>query len=1087
MMTVVVLGLITCKKETIAPPIVKVFEGAITLNYTSAIVSAEVTDQGGAEVKSRGIAYGTTGGAMDTIFCGSGTGVYSAELNNLQPNTTYVYEAFAKNAGGIGTSGKMTFTTRDHELPIVKTAEVENVETTSATCGGNVTGDGGANVTERGVCWSTNHNPTMSENHVAAGGGLGEFTCNMSSLSANTVYYVRAYAINSKGTAYGEEKSFTTLDFDLPEVTTNNVTDITQTSAKGGGEVTSDGGAAVTERGICWSISHNPTINNYKVQAGDGTGSFLCDITGLNAHTTYYVRAYAINSKGTAYGDEVSFNTSANLPTVSTGSVTNITITSAMGSGNVTNDGGSTVIERGLCWSTHHEPTINGTHNAAGEGTGEFTVSMTDLAVNTTYYVRAYATNGMGVAYGDEVEFTTLSISIPGVTTASVTNIGQTTATGGGNVISDGGATVTECGICWSTDHAPTISNSHATGIMLSGTSNFVVSMTNLTANTTYYVKAYAINSQGTAYGEEVNFTTNAIGMPTVTTANVTNVTQTTATCGGNVTADGGSTVTARGVCWSTSQNPTVSGSHTTDGTGTGSFTSSITGLTQGLTYYVRAYATNSAGTSYGEQKTFTTNSVNLPTVTTNSVTNVQQTTATCGGNVTADGGSTVTARGVCWSTSQNPTVSGSHTSNGTGTGSFTSSITGLSPNTTYYVRAYATNSAGTAYGNQMTFTTLPQVAVPTVATHSVTYITTTTATCGGNVIADGGSTVTARGVCWSTSQNPTVNGSHTSNGTGTGNFTSSITGLSPNTTYYVRAYATNSAGTSYGEQRNFTTSGVNLPTVTTNNVTNITENQATCGGNVTNNGGGTVTARGVCWSTSQNPTVNGSHTSNGTGTGSFTSSITGLSPNTTYYVRAYATNSAGTAYGAQEYFTTTMAGWLYYGGDNNQNAFSGGSSQRQWAVMFPPSILSPYQNASITKVKCYYWYSAMGQYTLRIYSGNASSATNNILYSTTINVTSSGWQEISIPAVSISSVQYLWVSLSYPNNSVLCQTYSAGVNNPNARWVYDYDGSFTLNWHDFLDDVIGLVDDLTFMIRVYVTNSAKGEDGTEIELPLEP
>ncbi len=101
-----------CKKETVAPPTVKVFDGAITLNCTSAGVSAEVTDQGGAEVKSRGFVYGLSGGSLDTVFCGSGVGVYSAELNNLQPNTTYVYEAFAKNAGGTGSSGKVSFTTK---------------------------------------------------------------------------------------------------------------------------------------------------------------------------------------------------------------------------------------------------------------------------------------------------------------------------------------------------------------------------------------------------------------------------------------------------------------------------------------------------------------------------------------------------------------------------------------------------------------------------------------------------------------------------------------------------------------------------------------------------------------------------------------------------------------------------------------------------------------------------------------------------------------------------------------------------------------------------------------------------------------
>lgn len=801
-LAVVVLGLTSCKKETIAPPTVKVFEGAITLNYTSAGVSAEVTDQGGAEVKSRGFVYGLSGGSLDTIFCGSGIGVYSAELNNLQPNTTYVYEAFAKNAGGTGTSGKVTFTTRDHELPTVKTADVDNVGTTTASCGGNVTGDGGANVTERGVCWSTNHNPSLNGNHVSAGSGLGEFACNMTNLSANTTYYVRAYAKNSKGVAYGEEKDFTTMDFDLPEVTTAPVTDITQTTAKCGGEVTSDGGTTVTERGICWSTSHNPTTNDHKIPSGQGTGSFTANITGLSAHTTYYVRAYATNSKGTAYGTEVSFNTSANLPTVSTGSVTNITTTTATGSGIVTNDGGSTVTERGICWSTNHQPTISGTHASAGGGTSDFSLTMTDLSVNTTYYVRAYATNGVGTSYGDEVEFATLSISVPGVTTASVTNIGQTSATGGGNVISSGGAIVTERGICWSTSHNPTTSGNHASSG--TGTGSYTVNMTNLTLSTTYYVRAYAINSQGVAYGEEVNFTTNSAGVPSVTTNAVTNITQTTATCGGNVTSDGGSAVTRRGVCWSTSPNPTTNNQCTNNGTGTGSFTSSITGLSMNTTYYVRAYAINSAGTSYGEQKTFTTNGAGMPTVTTNTISNITQTSATCGGNVTTDGGATVTSRGVCWSTSQNPTINNQHTNNGTGTGRFTSSITGLTANTVYYVRAYATNSHGTAYGEQRNFKTSP--TVPTVTTSQVSNITETSASCGGNVTDHGGSSVTARGVCWSTSSNPTINNQHTTNGSGTGSFTSSITNLSPGTTYYVRAYATNSVGTGYGEVRTFTT-----------------------------------------------------------------------------------------------------------------------------------------------------------------------------------------------------------------------------------------------------------------------------------------
>jgi hypothetical protein len=192
---------------------------------------------------------------------------------------------------------------------------------------------------------------------------------------------------------------------------------------------------------------------------------------------------------------------------------------------------------------------------------------------------------------------------------------------------------------------------------------------------------------------------------PTVTTATITEITTTTATGGGNVTTDGGSSVTARGVCWSTNANPTTADSKTTDGTGTGAFTSHLTGLTPNTPYHVRAYATNSTGTAYGSEEQFTTLvPAVLPTVSNAAITEITSTTASGGGEVTADGGATVSARGGCWSTSASPTLADSHTSDGSGTGQFSSSITGLTEATQYHVRTYATNTAGTAYGNDITF-----------------------------------------------------------------------------------------------------------------------------------------------------------------------------------------------------------------------------------------------------------------------------------------------------------------------------------------------------------------------------------------------
>ena len=206
---------------------------------------------------------------------------------------------------------------------------------------------------------------------------------------------------------------------------------------------------------------------------------------------------------------------------------------------------------------------------------------------------------------------------------------------------------------------------------------------------------------------------TTAYILPTVTTSDVNNITYTTAKCGGEVT-EGDYTVTARGVCWSTGDNPTIDDSHTVDGGGAGSFTSNITGLTENTTYYVRAYATSSAGTAYGETRTFVTTAYILPTVTTSDVNNITYTTAKCGGEVT-EGDYTVTARGVCWSTGDNPTIDDSHTVDGGGAGSFTSNITGLTENTKYYVRAYAISSAGTAYGETKTFETFKTILSLTV------------------------------------------------------------------------------------------------------------------------------------------------------------------------------------------------------------------------------------------------------------------------------------------------------------------------------------------------------------------------------------
>ena len=323
---------------------------------------------------------------------------------------------------------------------------------------------------------------------------------------------------------------------------------------------------------------------------------------------------------------------------------------------------------------------------------------------------------------------------------------------------------------------------------------------------------------------------------------------------------------------------------------------------------------------------------IEKPTVVTKSVGEVTETTAKVVGQVTADGGAEISERGVCWNAEGNPTILDFRTIDGIGVGSFTSNIPDLVPNTQYYVRAYATNEAGTSYGEEKTFTTLevipeepgdepeepgdepetpeqPEEVAPVVTTAEVTDIKLFSAVCGGEVVSNGEYVVVARGVCWSMEQNPTIEDSHTTDGISTGTYTSNLTELNHSTTYYVRAYAINAKGiTVYGEEKSFMTLEKLLPIVTTAEVTDINFFSATCGGEVTFDGNVTVTARGICWSTTQTPTIEDNKTNNGSGVGTYTYKMTNLELNTKYYVRAYATNEVGTSYGEEVSFTTLAA-----------------------------------------------------------------------------------------------------------------------------------------------------------------------------------
>jgi hypothetical protein len=503
----------------------------------------------------------------------------------------------------------------------------------------------------------------------------------------------------------------------------------------------------------------------------------------------------------------------------------------------------------------------------------------------------------------------------PTVTTPTSASISSTTATLGGNVTSDGGAAITARGVVYALTSAnsnPQLAGTGVSAVVGTGTTGvFTVSATGLTPGAAYSYVAYATNSSGTTYGAVGTFTTLAlISKPTLTTPTSASISSTTATLGGNVTSDGGATITARGVVYaltSANANPQLAGTGVTTVVGagtTGVLTVSATGLTPGAAYSYAAYATNSAGTTYSAGGTFTTLAlIPKPTLTSPTSASITSTTAILGGNVTSDGGATITARGVVYalySANSNPQLAGTGVTTVVGsgtTGVFTVNVTGLTPGAIYSYAAYATNSSGTSYavalfstfGGELTITTQPSSTSAMVGSAA-----SFTVTGSGNaqlsyVWKKDGSPITG-----ATSATYTINTVATGDA---GNYTVVVTDGPYSATSNAATLTVTAASTA--------------PTVSAPTKTNITTTTATLGGNVTSDGGATITARGVVYaltSANANPQLNGTGVTAVAGsgtTGVFTVSVTGLTPNVSYTYIAYATNNRGTAYSTAGTFKT--------------------------------------------------------------------------------------------------------------------------------------------------------------------------------------
>ena len=205
---------------------------------------------------------------------------------------------------------------KDANPPVVKTKIVSEVTKTTVTIEGSVTDDGGAEIIEIGICWSTSLNPTVSSNKASNGKGFESISTIITGLTPQTRYYVRAYAINSAGISYGNQVSFETTPFNegstMPIVVTADVISITSTSAMTGGTIINEGGEDITDKGLTWSMVPEWYVWDdgvYSINMGPGSGSFVSNMSGLTPGTTYFVKAFASNAVGMAFGPTIRFTT----------------------------------------------------------------------------------------------------------------------------------------------------------------------------------------------------------------------------------------------------------------------------------------------------------------------------------------------------------------------------------------------------------------------------------------------------------------------------------------------------------------------------------------------------------------------------------------------------------------------------------------------------------------------------------------------------------------------------------------------------------------------------------------------------------
>jgi len=489
------------------------------VDMTSAVLSGEVISSGVPAYTQRGFTCSLISKDDDAeeLYAElNDNASFTYLVSNLLPGKQYYVRAFAINeAGKVWSSNEVSFTTIS-SVTSVQTLQVTDIDVVNgkATFNGAILEAGIPAYSEKGFCYGTSADPTVSNTKVIVSGtDAGEYSHICSGLSANSAYYVRAYAVQYDKIIYGTTVPFST-NTSATVVTTSGATNITSSSATLNGVILEAGNPVYSEKGFCYSKSPNPTISNTKVTVGgEGSGNYSADIENLSFNTTYYYRAYVIHNGKVIYGSEEQFTSGYTVSVVETYSnVADITYDAAELSYIINNLGDPQCTESGMCYSTSSNPTISSNVVTGSLSTFKQTLAISGLTENTTYYFRAFVKQDGKVVYGSVYSFKTATR--PSVSTLNATNLqnpyglmNMWQVQLNGKVNSVGNPNITKRGFKYSTNGDP---EGSGTTESVSGSSvgNYSVTLTGLRSNTTYYVRAYVKNSIGYEYGELITFTT---------------------------------------------------------------------------------------------------------------------------------------------------------------------------------------------------------------------------------------------------------------------------------------------------------------------------------------------------------------------------------------------------------------------------------------------------------------------------------------------------------------------------------------------------------------------------------------------------